>query len=137
MMVGGLLMVIAAGAIMVGTLMLEPEQAELLVKIVPWIFLVGALLFVTMQRMQTYEGTRLVVRRLRSIQLLSGICFIIAGLLMVENFYHFVMPLVVSDIGSYYTYLQVVHNNWVVLMLIGAILQMYTVHRIAAEMDKE
>ena len=38
---------------------------------------------------------------------------------------------------SYFLYVRIVHNNWVVLVLIGAILQMYTTHRIASEIEKE
>lgn len=130
-------MVVSTGVMMAASLNLETGWAQTCTLVVPWMFLVGALLFVIMQRMQTYSGTDMTVRRLRSIQLLSGICFVVAGLLMVENYYHFVQPLVVKTMESYFTYLQVVHNNWVVLMLIGAILQMYTTHRLSSELNKD
>ena len=137
MLGGGILMVLSAGIMMATTLMSEAAWAESAVLIVPWLFLIGAVSYVTMQRMQTYSGSSLTMRRLRSIQFISGILLILAGLFMLENYYHFVQPLVVSDINSYFTYLQVVHNNWVVLILIAAILQMYTAHRISYEMQKE
>lgn len=137
MLGGGILMVLSAGMMMATTLMSEAAWAESAVLIVPWLFLIGAVAFVTMQRMQTYTGSSFTMRRLRSIQFISGILLILAGLLMLENYYHFVQPLVVSDINSYFTYLQVVHNNWVVLILIAAIMQMYTAHRMSYEMQKE
>lgn len=137
MMLGGGMMVVAAGLSMVATLMSDQGWAQSMQMIVPWFFLIGAILFVAMQRMQVVTTDKLTLRRLFSIQFLSGISLIIAGLLMVENYYHFVQPLVVSDINTYFTYLQVVHNNWVVFMLIGAMLQMYTAHRISSELNKE
>lgn len=137
MLVGGMTMVLCSGTIMMVTLMTDAEWGRMVMLIVPWLFLAGALAFVVMQRMQRYTGTNLTIQRLRSIQLLSGICFIIAGLLLIENYYHFVEKFVVSDINSYFTYLQVVHNNWVVLLLVGAVLQMYTAHRIGSELQKD
>lgn len=137
MLAGGMLMVLAAGANMFASLMSEAEWAQLTLAVAPWLFIVGAVLFVAIQRLQTYDGNSLTIRRLRSIQLLSGISFLVAGLLMVENVNHFLQPLVVSDLNSYFTYVQVVHNNWVVFVLIGAVLQMYTAHRLSSEMQKE
>lgn len=137
MLVGGMMMVVSSCLIMMATLMSDVAWTVLAMKIVPWVFLVGAIAYVVMQRMQTYNGTNMTIRRLMSIQLLSCVCFVVAGLLIVENYYHFVQPFVVSDINSYFTYLQVVHNNWVVALLIGAVLQMYTVHRIGSELNKD
>lgn len=137
LLIGGMTMVVCSGIMMASTLNMDTAWAQTAVKVVPWIFLIGAILFTAIQRMQKYSGTSFVIHRLRSIQFISGICFIVAGLLMVENFYHIVQPYVVSTIESYFTYLQIVHNNWVVLMLIGAVLQMYTVHRIGSELQKD
>lgn len=137
MLAGGMTMVICSGIIMMATLVAGGEWVPTVQKLVPWFFLAGAIAFVTVQRMQQYTGTSMTIIRLRSIQLLSGISFIVAGLLMIENFCHLVQPFVVSDMNSYFTYVQVVHNNWVVMLLIGAVLQMYTVHRIASELQKD
>lgn len=137
MLVGGMMMVVSSCLIMMTTLMSQQAWTVVAMKIVPWFFLVGATAYVVVQRMQRYEGTNMTIRRLMSIQLLSCFCLVASGLLMVENYYHFFLPFVVKDINSYFTYLQVVHNNWVVALLIGAILQMYTVHRIGSEMDKD
>lgn len=130
-------MVVAAALTMATTLMPEASWTIMMGKIAPWMFLVGAMTYVTIQRLQQYSGSNMTLRRLCSIQFLSGIFLIGAGLLLVENTYHFLLPLVVNDINSYYTYVQFVHNNWVVAMLIAAVLQMYTAHRISSEMQKE
>ena len=55
------------------------------------------------------------------------------GLFMVEQYNGFLKPVVVSDISSYMLYMQIVHNNWVVLLLIGSLLQLYTSYRLSAE----
>lgn len=137
MLAGGVMMVLSAGVNMFATLVGDAAWAQAALVAAPWVFLVGALLFVVMQRLQTYDGQSLVIRRLRSIQFLSGMSFIVAGLLMVENVNHFLQPFVANSLDSYFTYVRAVHNNWVVFVLIGAVLQMYTAHRITAEIGKE
>lgn len=136
MLAGGMMMVVCSCLIMVATLS-SGEWTMIAKQVVPWIFLIGSIIYVTMQNKQKYSGNSFTIRRLKRIQLLSGILFVVAGLLMVENFMHFVMPYVANDMNGYITYMQVVHNNWVVMMLIGAVLQMFTVHRIGAELEKE
>ena len=76
-----------------------------------WVMLVGAIIFVLMQTRQRYTGTQLTIRRLRKIMTFAGIGFILAGLFMVED--------------------------WVILLLISAVLEMYTTHRINYELRKE
>lgn len=137
MAAGGGLMVCAACVVMLTTLVEPSSWTQAVQWVQPWAFLLGAVMYVVMQQRERYTGGSMVIRRLKGIQLLSGISLIVAGLLMVENFYHFVQPFFVHDIDSYYTYLRVVHNNWVVAVLIGAMLQMYTSHRLSSELDKE
>lgn len=137
MLGGGMAMVVSAALTMACTLFSESTWASTMMKVTPWLFLLGAIAYVSIQRLQQYSGNSITLRRLCSIQFLSGIFLIIAGLLLVENTFHFLLPLVVNDINSYYTYVQVVHNNWVVAMLIAAVLQMYTAHRISSEMKNE
>lgn len=136
MLIGGLLMVISTGLLVASMLMSEYDWASVAAKIVPWTYIVGSATYVVAQRRDVADNGTLTLRRLYSIQLVSGICFVLAGLLMVENVYHFLRPLIVSSIDGYFTYIQFVHNNWVVLLLVGAILQMYTTHRISSEMKK-
>lgn len=105
--------------------------------IVCWVMLVGALAFVLMQSRQRYEGTSQTIRRLRKIMTIAGLGFIIAGLFMVEDSYMFLRPVFSNTVESYTTYVNIFHHNWVILLLISAILEMYTSHRISYELKKE
>ena len=101
------------------------------------VFCVGAISFALMQMTQTYEGNNVTLRRLRHIMVLADIAFIISGLLMLENVYKFFFPLFANTIEGYNTYIHVVYNNWVVALLVGAVLEIYTTHRIAYVIRKE
>ena len=117
-LVGGLMMVIGAGA---SLLVWSPA---------PYVFAVGAVCFASMQMLQRYEGQNFVIRRLRRIMLLSDVLFLVAALLMLANQGN-IFGL------SYITYIQYVYNKWVVVLLIAAILQLYTTHRIGHELEKD
>ena len=93
-------------------------------------FVPGALLFAAMQMRQTYEGQNFTVRRLRRMLLLSDALFLLAGLLMLANQSNFLGL-------SQLLYIKYVHNNWIVVLLVAAILQLYASHRIANELEKE
>ena len=96
----------------------------------PYVFALGALGFASMQMLQRYEGSNFVIRRLRRIMLLSDVLFLVSAVLMFasqENVFGL----------SHITYLQYVYNKWVVTLLIAAILQLYTTHRIGNELEKE
>jgi hypothetical protein len=118
MLLGGLLMVVGAGA------------NVLFCSWAPYVFAPGCLLFVAMQLRQRYEGKDFTIRRLRRIQIISDVLFLSAGLLMIANQSNFLS----IDQLSYIKY---VHNNWVVVLLMAAVLQLYTSHRIASELDKD
>ena len=118
LLVGGLLMVVGAG----GSMFLQTWAA--------YIFAPGALMFAAMQMRQTYEGNNFTVRRLRRILLTSDVLFLLAGLLMLANQSNFFG----IDLLLYIKY---VHNNWIVVLLVAAILQLYASHRIANELEKE
>lgn len=117
-LLGALLMVIGAG-----TTMLAWGGA-------PYVFSVGALGFASMQMLQRYEGSNFVLRRLRRIQLVSDVFFLISGLLMIASKGN-IFGL------SYITYMEYVYNKWVITLLIAAILQLYSTHRIGHELEKE
>ena len=128
MLVGGALMVVGAGCFVIGFMQ----------RVVCWVFLVGAILFTLMQSMQTYEGRNVNIRRLRRIISLANLLFILSGILMVDTAYHFLLPLFRNSTGDgYYNYIQYVYNKWVVLLLVAAILEVYTTHRISSELQKE
>ena len=115
---GALLMVIGAGGSLPGW------------SVAPYLFALGAIGFTSMPRLQRYEGQNFVIRRLRRIMLLSDVLFLVSAVLMFasqENVFGL----------SHITYLQYVYNKWVVTLLIAAILQLYTTHRIGNELEKE
>jgi len=117
MLVGGLLMVVGSGA----SLFLQSWA--------PYVFAPGALMFAAMQFRQRYEGDDFTVRRLRRMMLLSDGLFLLAALLMFANEGNFLGL-------NYLSYIKYVHNNWIVVLLVAAILQLYSSHRIANELEK-
>ena len=117
-LVGAVLMVVGAGA------------SLLQWAIAPYLFAIGAVLFSSMQMLQRYDGPNFAIRRLRRIMLLSDLLFLVSALLMFAsqgNIFHL----------GHITYLQYVYNKWVVTLLIAAVLQLYTTHRISNELEKE
>lgn len=122
-LIGGVLMVIGAGCFA----FLYEQQ------VVCWIYLVGALLFATMQALQTYEGTDPTVKRLKRIMTLADFFFVLSGLLMVDNAYMCLRDAFTDCI----TYLQLIYNKWVLLLLVAAVLEIYTMHRISYLLKKE
>jgi hypothetical protein len=117
-LLGALLMVIGAG-----TSVLAWGSA-------PYVFSVGALGFASMQMLQRYEGSNFVIRRLRRIQLVSDVFFLLSGLLMIANKGNFLGI-------SYITYIEYVYNKWVITLLVATILQLYSTHRLGHELEKE
>lgn len=106
--------------------------------VTPWIFAVGAVAFVSMQARQTYLGNSFLIKRLVRIKTLGEVCFLLAALLMIENSYQLLLPLFLRlSENGYCQYVTYIHNNWVLLLLVAAILQLYSTHRIASELDKE
>lgn len=127
MLAGAFLMVIGAGLYVFAALTAAA-----------WMFAVGAVAFASMQLQQTYNGRNTAVRRLRKIMSVGDALFILSAALMLENTYHTLLPLFLKYIDNgYYHYLTYIHNNWVVLLLVAAILEIYTTHRISNELKKE
>ncbi|MBO7140224.1 MAG: hypothetical protein J6W19_06625 [Prevotella sp.] len=94
----------------------------------PWLFAVGALAYTSMQMQQSYEGRNITVRRLRRIMLFSDFLLLLTAALMFISRW--------PQLGGldWLTYVNYVHNNWVVTLLIAAILQLYTTYRIDKEL---
>ena len=115
---GGILMAIGAGTTLLGW------------GSAPYIFAIGALGFSSMQMQQRYEGQNFTIRRLRRMMLLSDVLFLVAALLMFASKGNFLGL-------SYITYIEYVYNKWVVVLLIAALLQLYSMHRIGSELEKE
>lgn len=103
------------------------------------LFLLGSVCFGGMQMMQTYEGNNVVIRRLRRIMTLADVLFIVSGLLLLEQNFNFLMPLFQKNgmQGMIYYAQYVVHNNWVLVLFVAALLELYTMHRISSELAEE
>ena len=97
----------------------------------PYIYGVGAVAFVIMQLRQRYDGTNFVIRRLRRIVMVSDFLLLFTAVMMFANRSYDFLGL------DLLTWLQYVHNNWVVTLLIAAVLQLYTAYRIDAELEKD
>ena len=115
---GGILMAVGAGTTLLGWAS------------APYIFAIGALGFSSMQMQQRYEGQNFTIRRLRRMMLLSDVLFLVAALLMFASKGNFLGL-------SYITYIEYVYNKWVIVLLIAALLQLYSMHRIGSELEKE
>lgn len=117
-LIGAVLMVVGSGASILMTVW------------APYVFTAGALAFVLMQLKQRYEGRNITIIRLRRMMILSDVFFLMSAMLMFANQSNFLgLDLL--------TYLKYIHNNWVVTLLVAAILQLYSTHRISNELDKE
>ena len=103
-----------------------------------WVYLLGAVMFATMQVSQLYEGNELTIRRLKKLQNLSDLLFVLAGVLLADTVYagigHSFFKAMFSNQEAYITYL---YNKWVILLLVSAILEVYTSHRIDHELSKK
>ena len=98
--------------------------------VAPWLFAVGALCYAAMQFQQQYNGNSLTIRRLRAIMLFSDVLLVLVAALMF------------ADHGNpfgleHLTWVNYIHNNWVVLLLIAAFMQLYSVLRIDSELKRE
>lgn len=124
---GGILMAVGAGCMALGFMV--PK----LVGVTSWLFLLGTVLFSVTQATQVYEGNNLTIRRLKNIQYFADLCFILSGISMVDTVHGLFIDLFDNQVA----YLTYVYNKWVVFLLIAAILELYTVHRISNELKKE
>jgi hypothetical protein len=115
---GGLLMVMGS----VASLFLQSRAA--------YVSAPRAQMFAAMQMRQSYAGPNFNIRRLRRMILLSDALFLIAALLMFANKGNFLGL-------QYLSYIKYVHNNWIVVLLVAAILQLYASHRISNELEKD
>ncbi len=118
MLLGGVLMVVGSGA------------SVFMQSWAPYVFAPGTLLFAAIQMRQTYEGKNFTIRRLRRIMLTSDVLFLLAALMMFASKVNFLGL-------DQLIYIKYVHNNWIVVLLVAAILQLYTSHRISNELEKE
>ena len=95
----------------------------------PYVFGMGTVGYVLMQLKQKYEGSNVAIKRLRRMVIISDVCLLLAAVMMFANMDNLFRLDAV-------TYIKYVHNNWVVVLLVAAILQLYTSHRISKEILK-
>jgi uncharacterized membrane protein YiaA len=81
----------------------------------PYFYIVGSFMFGAMQMLDRYTGKNLILRRLRRQQLLGAIALMLTGVLM----------------------LTCKHNEWILCMLVGCLVELYTAFRIPQEYEKE
>lgn len=95
----------------------------------PYVFGMGTVGYVLMQLKQKYEGSNVALKRLRRMVIISDVCLLLAAVMMFANMDNLFRLDAV-------TYIKYVHNNWVVVLLVAAMLQLYTSHRISKEILK-
>lgn len=96
----------------------------------PYVFTIGALAYVAIQLQQRYEGDNFTIQRLRRILLMSDVLLIgVAALMFADQGNPFGL--------DHLTWLNYIHNNWVIALLLAAVIQLYTVYRIDSELQKE
>lgn len=125
---GGVLMVIGAACFAFG-FMIYPKM----VLYTSWLFLLGTVSFSVMQAMQLYEGPSQIIHRLKRIQTVADIFFVLSGISMVDTVYAFAR----NWFSNYETYITYFYNKWVVFLLVAALIELYTIHRISHELKKE
>lgn len=86
------------------------------------VFLSGALLFASMQLQTVYEGRNFIIARLRRQQLFGASMLVLSGAAMTAQLFG---------------YNAVQYNEWVICLLVGALVEMYTALRISMELEKE
>ena len=124
---GGILMVVGAGCFAFGFVC--PQM----MLFTCWVFLLGTVMFSVIQAMQIYEGNSMVIHRLKRIQGIADLFFVLSGISMVDTVYAFAR----HWFSHYETYITYLYHKWVLFLLVAAILELYTTHRISHELKKE
>ncbi|HIZ04611.1 MAG TPA: hypothetical protein H9818_01965 [Candidatus Phocaeicola gallistercoris] len=81
----------------------------------PYIYIIGAVLFATIQIIDRYNGQNIAIQRLKNIQIIGDILLVVTGIIMLLRPY----------------------NEWIVCLTIAAFLELYTAFRIPQEEEKE
>ena len=88
----------------------------------PYIFILGAIMFSTMQMMNKYMGKNPVIRRLCRQQIIGSLLFLVAGFAMFSS---------LLKKGPFLA------DEWLIFLAMGTVFQVYTAFRIPAEINKE
>ena len=95
MLTGGMVMVVSAGLLMLAAFNSQQAWAAIVQQTVSILFSFGAVAYTAAQRQMAYASTDFTLNRLFSLQFLSGFCFVIAGIHMIEQYWTILKPLVV------------------------------------------
>lgn len=87
-----------------------------------YIYTVGAFCFSAMQLYAAYEGDNWTIRRLRRQQIIGSLCLMLTAVAMAMNVFHFGFAQ---------------RNEWMVMLTVACVFEVYTAFRIPAEMEKE
>lgn len=115
----GIILYDASAVLMVVCLLLVQSSWN---RYVPYVYGIASLVFFVMQYRSRYRGGNIVVRRLQRQQLLGGVCLVIASAAIWMGV-NSVWPLR--------------HNEWIVVVTIGAWMELYTAFRLPKEIEKE
>lgn len=86
------------------------------------LFVAGVVMFAVMQLRTTYDGSNFTIARLRRQQLFGAAMLTLSAVAMTaQNLGHTLL----------------MYNEWVVCLLIGAVVELYAAFRLASELDKE
>ena len=118
LVIGAVMMVIGSGANLFAQLW------------APYVFAMGTIGFVLMQLKQKYDVDNVAIKRLRRMVIISDVCLLLAAVMMFANMDNLFRLDAI-------TYIKYVHNNWVVVLMVAAMLQLYTSHRISKELLKD
>ncbi len=104
-----ILYAVSAVTVLVGAILkiFIPREAS-------YIYMSGAVLFAVMQFLSRYRSNDTALNRLVLQQQLGGLLLVVAGVLMFTN----------------------VHNEWMVVMFIAALIELYTAFRIPQELER-
>lgn len=81
----------------------------------PYLYIIGSFMFGAMQMLERYTGNNIILRRLHRQQLLGAIALMLTGILMITS----------------------KHNEWILCMFVGCLMELYTAFRIPQEIEKE
>lgn len=86
------------------------------------LFAAGVVMFAVMQLRTTYDGSNFTIARLRRQQLFGAAMLTLSAVAMTaQNLGHTLLR----------------YNEWVICLLIGAVVEFYAAFRLASELDKE
>ncbi len=96
--------------------------------LVQGIYLLGSICYVAIMWRQKYESNNTTIARLCKIHTISNFLILLSAFLMIANDF-------VYEIFAY-THIDI-YNYWIIALLIGAVLQLYSILRIEKELQNK